>query len=51
MNYNNTIYLRKELDKIKAEKKSKKDKKESKPKKPVKINCDSPVWKNKPICN
>ena len=40
-----------ELDKIKAEKKSKKDKKESKPKKPIKINCDSPVWKNKPICN
>jgi len=25
--------------------------KKDKPKQPVKINCDSPVWKNKPRCN
>ena len=26
-------------------------KKNDEPIKPVKINCDSPVWKNKPRCN
>ena len=25
--------------------------KKDKPKQPVKINCDSPVWKNRPRCN
>ena len=29
----------------------KKPKEKDKPKQPVKINCDSPVWKNKPRCN
>ena len=29
----------------------KKPKEKDKPKQPVKINCDSPVWKKKPICN
>ena len=29
----------------------KKPKEDDKPRQPVKINCDSPVWKKKPICN
>ena len=29
----------------------KKPKEKDKPKQPVKINCDSPVWKKRPICN
>ena len=30
---------------------AKKPEVKEKPKKPIKINCESPVWKNKPICN
>ena len=32
-------------------KKVKKEEPQKKEKKPVKINCNSPVWKNKPVCN
>ena len=31
--------------------KKKKEKPIKEKKKPVNINCNSPVWKNKPICN
>ena len=37
---------KKEETKVEEVKQEEKDK----PKKPVKINCKSPVWKNKPQC-